>query len=101
MQEIAIIVFYKQIKIVIEYDQEIPHSQTAYKAHSIVRMSHTTITRHHEEKQSKETSSLFPIEMIAKLEWTQSNAQQNIEKLQNPTMGATTNNESTTTEPLP
>ena len=25
--------------------------------------------------------------MIAKLEWTQSNAQQNIEQLQNPTMG--------------
>ena len=37
--------------------------------------------------------------MIAKLEWTQSNAQQNIEQLQNPTMGVTINNESTTTEP--
>ena len=35
--------------------------------------------------------------MIAKLEWTQSNAQKNIEKLQNPTMGVTINNESTTT----
>ena len=33
-------------------------------------------------RQSKSTSSLFPIEMIAKLEWTQSNAQQNIEQLQ-------------------
>ena len=31
-----------------------------------------------EDKQSKATSSLFPIKMIAKLEWTQSNAQQNI-----------------------
>ena len=30
--------------------------------------------------------------MIAKLEWTQSNAQQNIEQLQNPTIGVTTNN---------
>ena len=49
--------------------------------------------------------------MIAKLEWTQSNAQQNIEQLQNPTMGVeqlqnptigiTINNESTTTEPPP
>ena len=40
--------------------------------------------------------------MIAKLEWTRSNTQQNIEKLQNPTMGVTINNESTTTtEPLP
>ena len=39
--------------------------------------------------------------MIAKLEWKQSNSQQNIEKLQIPTMGETINNESTTTEPLP
>ena len=39
--------------------------------------------------------------MIAKLEWTQSNAQQNIEQLQNPTMGVTINNVSTTTEPPP
>ena len=37
--------------------------------------------------------------MIAKLEWIQSSAQQNIEQLQNPTMGETINNESTTTEP--
>ena len=55
--------------------------------------------RHQEDKQSKATSSLYPIEMIAKLEWTQSNTQQNIEQLQNPTMGVTINNESTTTEP--
>ena len=34
--------------------------------------------------------------MIAKLEWTQSNAQQNVEQLQNPTMGVTINNSSTT-----
>ena len=39
--------------------------------------------------------------MIAKLEWTQSNAQQNIEQLENPTMGVTINNESTTTESPP
>ena len=38
--------------------------------------------------------------MIAKLEWIQSNAQ-NIEQLQNPTMGASINKESTTTEPPP
>ena len=29
--------------------------------------------------------------MIAKLEWTQNNAQQNIEQLQNPIMGKTIN----------
>ena len=31
---------------------------------------HNTITRHQEDKLSKATSSLFPIKMIAKLEWT-------------------------------
>ena len=36
--------------------------------------------------------------MIAKLEWTQSNAQQNIEQLQTPTMGVTINNKSTTNQ---
>ena len=56
------------------------------------RKRHTTITRHIEDKISKATSSLFPIKMIAKLEWTLSNAQQNIEQLQNPTMGGTINN---------
>ena len=39
--------------------------------------------------------------MIAKLEWTQSIAQQNIEQVQNQTMGVTISNESTTTEPPP
>ena len=63
--------------------------------------SHTTITRHQEDKQSKATSSLFPIKMIAKLEWTQSKVQQYIKQLQNPTMGATINKESTTAEPPP
>ena len=37
--------------------------------------------------------------MIAKLELTQSNAQQKIEQIQNPTMGVTINDESTTTAP--
>ena len=36
--------------------------------------------------------------MIAKREWTQSNTQQNIERLQNSTMGVIINNESTTLE---
>ena len=49
-------------------------------------------------RQTKQRNQLSPIEIIAKLEWTQSNAQQNIEKLQNPTMGVTINNEWTTTE---
>ena len=49
-------------------------------------------------RQSKATSSLFPIDMIAKLEWTQSIAQQNIEQLQNPTMGVTINNRTSALE---
>ena len=44
----------------------------------IARKSRSTITRHQEDKLSKATSSLFPIKMIAILERTQSNVQQNI-----------------------
>ena len=79
-----------------EYDQEIPQSQTADK--SVVPRERA---RHQEDKQSKATSSPFPIKMIAKLDWTQRNAQQNTEQPQNPTMGVTVNNESATTEPPP
>ena len=39
--------------------------------------------------------------MIAKLEWTQSNAQQIMEQTQKPIVGATINNESTPTEAPP
>ena len=40
--------------------------------------------------------------MVAKVEWTQSNAKQKkIKQLHNPTMGVTINNESTTSEPPP
>ena len=67
----------------------------------IDRKNHTTITRHQEDKQSKATSSLFPIKMIAKLEWTERNAQQNIEQLHNSTIGVTINNESTSTDTPP
>ena len=49
-----------------EYDQEISQSQTAGTA----RKSRSTITRHQENKLSKANSSLFPIKMIAILEWT-------------------------------
>ena len=69
--------------------------------HGTVRKSYIKITRHQEDKQSKATSSLFPIKMIAKLEKAHGNVQQDMEQTQNPTMGAIINNESTTTEPLP
>ena len=85
-----------------KYDQEIPQSQTAGKPVAPRGKSHDKVTRHQEDKLSKATGSLFPFKIIAKLEWTQRNAQQNIKQLQNPTMGETNNNESTTTtEPLP
>ena len=77
------------------------HNQNCRQTHGVVRKNHTTITRHEKDKQGKTTSSLFPIKMIAKLEWTQSNAQQNKEQLQNRTMGVPINNESTTAEPPP
>ena len=59
---------------------------------------------HHETpgRQIKQSNQLlFPIKMIAILEWTQSNIQQNIEQSQTPTIGATINKKSTATEPPP
>ena len=92
--DILLLIYNSFQQNVSEYDKEIPQSQTEDKPHGIVQKSHTTIMRHQEDKQSKATISLFPMEMIAKLERTQSNAQRNIE-LQNPTMGATINNNRT------
>ena len=68
-----------------------------------MRKSHRTITRHQEDKVNmvKQPALSSPIKMIAKLERTQSNTQQNMEQTQNTTMGATINKESTTTEPPP
>ena len=53
-----------------------------------------------QRRQTKQNYRLsLPIKMITKQDWTQSDAQQNIEQLQNPTMGVTIHNESTTSEP--
>ena len=57
----------RRTKIVCEYDQEIPQSQTADNP---VRKSRSIITRHQEDKLSKATSPLFPIKIIAILKWT-------------------------------
>ena len=43
------------------------------------RKSHTAITWYQEDKLSTANSSLLPIKMIANLEWTQINTQQNTE----------------------
>ena len=77
------------------------HNHKPQTARGTARKSRSTITRHQEDKLSKATSSLFPIKMIAILEWTQNNVQQNIEQLQTPTMRVTINKKSTTTEPPP
>ena len=53
-----------------EYHQIIPQSHTA---ESPTRKSHIKNTRRQADKQSKATSPLFPIKMIAKLKRTQSN----------------------------
>ena len=47
-------------KIVSEYDQEIPQSQTADNHKAPRGRAAKTITRHQEDKLSKATSSLFP-----------------------------------------
>ena len=57
------------LKEVSEYDQKIPQSQTADNP-STARKSFTTITRQQEDKLSKASNSVFPMKMIAKLEWT-------------------------------
>ena len=63
------------------------------------RKSRPTTTRNQGDKPSKATSPLLPTKMISTPEWTQSNAQQNIQQLQTSTMGVTINKKSTTTEP--
>ena len=58
------------LKIVSEYDQEIPQSQTADNpvASRGRAAQPSRDTRNEEDKLSKEISSLFPIKMIAMLE---------------------------------
>ena len=59
---------------------------------------------HHETPggQIKQRNQLsLSTKIIAILEWTQSNVQQNIEQLQTPTVRVTINKKSTTTEPPP
>ena len=83
-----------------EYDQEIPQAQTTDNS-TAPRGRATQPSRDTRNKLNKATSSLFPITIIAILEWTYSNVQQNIEQLQTPTMIVTINIKSTSTEPQP
>ena len=52
-----------------------------------------TVARHQEDTQSKAASSLFPINIMTKLERTKRNVLQNKAQTQNPTMGAIISNE--------
>ena len=58
------------LKVVSEYDQEKTTITKRRQSRGTTRKSRSTITRHQEDKFSKATSSLFPIKMIAILEWT-------------------------------
>ena len=61
-----------------EYDQEIPHSLTAYKMKHHEEESQTfSLTRHLKGNISKVTSSLFFVKIVAKVERIHSNAYQN------------------------
>ena len=64
----------RTVNLVNEYDQEIPQSQTEDKRMATERKGKTTTTIAHEDKLTEAT-----IMMIAKSEWTQSDAQQNTE----------------------
>ena len=88
-------------KVVNEYDQEIPQSQTADKP--VASWGRATQQSQDTSKtnKAKQPALSSPSRWLQKLEWTQRNEQQNIEQLQNPIMGVTINNESTTKEPPP
>ena len=60
--------------------KEVPQSHTADQPRHLEEETHNNNSR----IQSNVTSSLFPSEMIAKLETTLSNAQQNKDQTQNP-----------------
>ena len=60
----------KTLKIVSEYDQEIPQSQTADNPMAPRGRATQPSRDRGEEKLTKAISSLFPIQMIAILEWT-------------------------------
>ena len=57
-----------------EHDQEMPQSHTADQPKAPWRKATKHLTIHMEGNNSRATSFLFLFKMIAKLEWTQSNA---------------------------
>ena len=89
------------LKIVSEYDQEIQQSQTADNPVAPRGRAAQPPRDTRKTNQAKQSAPPLPTKMIAILEWTQSNVQQNTEQSQTPTMGVTINKKSTTTEPPP
>ena len=62
-------IYFVDTKIVSEYDQKNITLTNCRQTHGTAS-HHTNIARQEEDKTSKATSSLFPIKMIAILEWT-------------------------------
>ena len=60
--------FFDITKIVSEYDQKKPQSQTADKPRHCEEEQHNNHDTPGRQKKSKPTNILFPIEMIAKLD---------------------------------
>ena len=88
-------------KKVSEYDQEITQSQTADKPMPS-RGRATQQSRYtRKTNKAKQPALSLPHQDGCKTRMPQSNAQQSIQQLQNPTMGVPYNNELTTTEPPP
>ena len=94
-------VTYKQSRLWAQWFQTMcPYIKVERKYHNHKLQTNQTATQ--QSRDTRKTnkakqSTLFIIKIIAKPECSQSNAQQNIEQLQNPTLGVTLNNESTTT----
>ena len=88
------------VKIVSEYDQEIPKSQTADIPKALRGRGAQPSRDTRKTNQAKQPAPP-PTKTTATLERTQNNAQQNTEQSQTPTKRATTNKISTTSGPSP
>ena len=82
-------------------DQEIPQSQLQTNPWHREEEPHNNHETPRRQTKQNNQLSLFQIKMIAILEWTYSDVQQNREQLLTPTMAETINNKSTTTELQP
>ena len=68
--QISLFLVFKSSEKVSEYDLGNTTLINCIQTQDTARKSHTKITRHQEDKLGNSVSSLFPIKIIAKLEWT-------------------------------